>query len=89
MGNWMHFYNAMHTANGPVKTEIKPNQDEIEPLESEEEILNTEEKLILDETMIAEKSELDDLSQPVYVENYFQHQGIEVSDEIPELVDEE
>lgn len=89
MGNWMHFYNAMNTANGPVKTEIKPNQDEIEPLESEEEILNTEEKLILDETMIAEKSELDDLIQPVYVENYFQHQGIEVSDEIPELVDEE
>lgn len=89
MGNWMHFYTAMNTANGPVKTEIGINQEEIELLESEEEILDTEETLILDETMIAEKSELDDLIQPVYAENYFQHQGIEVSDEIPELVEQE
>lgn len=90
MGNWMHFYNAMIVAKGQnERVETTIVHETIAQEETEEEILNTEEKLILDETMIAEKSELDDLIQPVYVENYFQHQGIEVSDEIPELVDEE
>lgn len=90
MGNWMHFYNAINTANGQEeKGDIATIQKETEHQETEEEVLDTEEILILDETMIAEKSELDDLIQPVYVENYFQHQGIEVSDEIPEIVEQE
>lgn len=92
MGNWMHFYQSLEGSlqNAQMKTivETVPTNE----LETEEAILNEEELLILDETMNEEETEQkekgEDLIQPLFVENYFQHQGIEVSDEIPEEVDE-
>lgn len=92
MGNWMHFYQSLEGSlqDTQLKTVVQtPLNNEIETVE---EILNEEELLILDETMNEEESKQtekpEDLIQPLFVENYFQHQGIEVSDEIPEEVDE-
>lgn len=92
MGNWMQFYNSLvgSSQNAPKKTIFDANA--INKVESDEAILDEEELLILDETMNEENktqvAEIDDIIQPLFVENYFQHQGIEVSDEIPEEVEE-
>jgi hypothetical protein len=36
-----------------------------------------------------EETSLDDLIQPVYTENYFQHQGFEISDALPDIAAQE
>ena len=36
-----------------------------------------------------EETSLDDLIQPVFTENYFQHQGIEISDALPDIAAQE
>ena len=90
MGNWMHFYNAIRSANGQIENAATAIiREGIAQEESIEEILDIEEGLILDESMMQEKKELDEWIQPVFTDNYFQHQGIEVSDAIPEKADEE
>ena len=38
---------------------------------------------------IENQTSLDDLIQPVYTDNYFQHQGIEISDALPEITAQE
>ena len=94
MGNWQHYYSSMHALNvatDPVKL-VEEHSGLITEQENEESILNEEETTILDELMPGEAEKTtykaDDLIQPLFVDNYFQHQGIEVSDDIPEEIEE-
>jgi hypothetical protein len=94
MGNWLHYYCSMQAVTVDVEhvEAVEKHSGPVVERETEEFILDEEETIILDESMIEQTEETayktDDLIQPLFVDNYFQHQGIEVSDEIPEEIDE-
>ncbi|MES2478415.1 MAG: hypothetical protein V4561_04985 [Bacteroidota bacterium] len=95
MGNWLHYYSGLQALNEavePLKVVVEHQEELVSEQESAESILNEEETIILDELMIGQTEKTaykaDDLIQPLFVDNYFQHQGIEVSDDIPEEIDE-
>lgn len=84
MGNWMYFYSMMHAAAGERKPNHEPKIAVVS--ETEEEILNEEETFLMDEVMPKEEKNInakDELIQPLFVDNYFQHQGINVPDALP------
>ena len=86
-GNWLYFYNKMKSSvDEKLDVEILTN-------EAEEAILDEEETLILDEVLPPSENEGKkhekeyELIQPLFIDNYFQHQGISVPDNIPQELD--
>lgn len=88
IGNWLQFYEYVNGQVQPVA--IAP-----EPVHVQEDAPNNalpiEEQLIqqhTDEEIVAEEMQTiqeEPLIQPVYTEDYFLHQGVNVSNEIPEV----
>ncbi|MFA6150210.1 MAG: hypothetical protein WC716_02740 [Chitinophagaceae bacterium] len=96
-GNWLLFHTAVKQSVNELT--IKPEAvleaqvGSSEGIETAEVVLDEEESIILDEVLPAfnlensssEKEE--NLIQPLFIDNYFQHQGIAISDEIPAELD--
>lgn len=96
-GNWLFFYSTVKQSGKELveKPEIIVEaQVQTEPeIETVEVILDEEESILLDEVLPAFNLETkssdkeDNLIQPLFIDNYFQHQGIAISDEIPAELD--
>lgn len=81
MGNWLQFHSYMQNASGATEDTVVPivqtaeiEREALEVQTKDAEIAAEEMRTIQDEPLI----------QPIYTEDYFLHQGVEVSNEIPE-----
>lgn len=93
-GNWHHFYQTMIASKSEKKANFSSEQNlNSSKKETEESLLDEEEMLIMDEIVPVGKSgnknnlQHGQLAQPLFVDNYFQHQGINVPDAIPAELD--
>lgn len=91
MGNWLHYYQMMEDS-----LKAKPAAENTPDATSTENDTIAEESskplagdtVLQPEESTAAAPALDTLIQPLYVENYFQHQGIDVPDELPADMDQ-
>lgn len=93
-GNWILLNELLQTENNKKIAEpVSENAAVIEtiletvlPVEPALEKIATTE-IIKDDSLPIEEPAQEELIQPVYSEDYFRHQGVQVSDEIPEDID--
>ncbi len=85
-GNWLHFYTSMQDSKNNIAIAKEPI---ISTDEAEDSINNLPTESTISEEIIVEQLQLNaeenELIQPLYVDNYFQHQGIAVADTLPEI----
>jgi tetratricopeptide (TPR) repeat protein len=89
MGNWLQFYQYINgpgspAQSGAVQEQLKESTIP-EPSTEQQRIQQHTDEVIVEEEMKTIQDE--PLIQPVYTEDYFLHQGVEVSNEIPEVND--